>query len=196
MGIDSVMNIGSLVLDVVCPEAGVALKLAQTTLSATSHPAIQVLQKLVKAGAISQSMFKQLMALVMAKQAGQPGDTQAAAGDRAAGQSGGTSSASQQQQVDQSLIDNAVQMTVNGKKKKGAGSWYEALAQALGQALDAQAAKVEALASQITDANAKDKPSTLTQLQSESQRLSFMMNTVDQILKTIGEALAAIAKKN
>ncbi|HEV8313960.1 MAG TPA: hypothetical protein VGQ23_12900 [Burkholderiaceae bacterium] len=80
-------------------------------------------------------------------------------------------------------------------KGKGGGSWFEALAQALGESLDKQADKIQKLSSQITDDNAKDKPSTMTQLQSESQRMSFMMSAADQVLKTLGEALSTMARK-
>jgi molybdopterin-biosynthesis enzyme MoeA-like protein len=92
-------------------------------------------------------------------------------------------------------IVNYAAQNMGGEKKKGTGSWYEALAQALGQALDKQAAKIQELSGQITDANAKDKPSTMTQLQSESQRMSFMMSAADQVIKTLGEALGTAARK-
>ncbi|WP_124543882.1 hypothetical protein [Piscinibacter terrae] len=96
--------------------------------------------------------------------------------------------------LSKSIVDNAVQ-NIKSTKKKGSGSWLEALAEALGKALDAQAAKVQQLSSEITDQNAKDKPSTMTELQTASQRLSFMMNSADQAIKTIGEALSTAARK-
>jgi len=92
------------------------------------------------------------------------------------------------------LVNYAAQ-NMGGSKSKGGGSWFEALAQALGQALDKQAQKIQDLSSQVTDSNAKDKPSTMTQLQSESQRMSFMMSAADQVLKTLGEALSTMARK-
>jgi hypothetical protein len=92
-------------------------------------------------------------------------------------------------------IVNQTLAAEHGKKAKGAASWLEALAEALGAALDKQAAKVSDLAGQITDSNANDKPSTMTQLTTESQRLSFMMNSVDQTIKTIGESLSTAARK-
>ncbi|HEY1391835.1 MAG TPA: hypothetical protein VFV25_00560 [Methylibium sp.] len=94
------------------------------------------------------------------------------------------------------IVNYAAQHMGGEKAKgKGAGSWFEALAQALGQALDKQADKIKNLSSQVTDDNAKDKPSTMTQLQSESQRMSFMMSAADQVLKTLGEALSNMARK-
>lgn len=93
------------------------------------------------------------------------------------------------------LINNGVENMKGSDKKKGAGSWYEALAQALGQALDKQAANIEKLSGEMTDANAKDKPSTMTELQTASQRMSFMMSAADQVLKTLGEALSTMARK-
>lgn len=92
------------------------------------------------------------------------------------------------------IVNGAVENMKGGEKKKG-GSWYEALAQALGESLDKQAAKIEELSSQVTNENAKDKPSTMTELQTASQRMSFMMSAADQVLKTIGEALSTMARK-
>lgn len=90
---------------------------------------------------------------------------------------------------------NGAAEKMGGEKKKGSGSWLEALAQALGEALDKQAAKIEELSGQITNENAKDKPSTMTELQTASQRMSFMMSAADQVLKTLGEALSTMARK-
>jgi flagellar hook-basal body complex protein FliE len=54
---------------------------------------------------------------------------------------------------------------------------------------------VEDLSSTITDKNAKDKPSTMLELQTASQRMSFMMQAADQVVKTLGEALSTAARK-
>ena len=94
-----------------------------------------------------------------------------------------------------SVVNGAIENMRGCDKKKGAGSWYEALAKALGESLDKQAANIEKLSSQITNDNAKDKPSTMTELQTASQRMSFMMSAADQVLKTLGEALSTMARK-
>lgn len=93
------------------------------------------------------------------------------------------------------IVKGAIENLGEDTKKKGKGSWLEALAEALGNALNAQAQKVEDLASQVTDKNANDKPKTMTDLTTQSQRLSFMMNSVDQTIKTIGEALSTASRK-
>lgn len=93
-----------------------------------------------------------------------------------------------------SIVDNAVE-NMKSTKKRGSGSWLEALAEALGKSLDAQADHIKELSSQITDDNAKDKPSTMTELQTASQRLNFMMSAADQTIKTIGEALSTMSRK-
>ena len=79
-------------------------------------------------------------------------------------------------------------------KGKG-GSWFEALAKALGKALDAQAAEVQKLSEAVQGQNASDNPSGFTDLQAASQRMSFMMSAADQVIKTIGEGLGALARK-
>lgn len=114
--------------------------------------------------------------------------------DNATNKAASQSAKSVEEGFQKSFVDNAVQ-NMKSKKSKGSGSWLEALAEALGQALDAQAQKIQELSSQITDQNAKDKPSTMTELQTASQRMSFMMNAADQVIKTLGEALAAMSRK-
>ena len=89
----------------------------------------------------------------------------------------------------------ATPMTTQLKDKSTPGSWFEAMADAWGQALDKQAGEIEKLSGQITNDNAKDKPSTMTELQTASQRMSFMMSAADQVLKTLGEALKEMARK-
>ncbi|HUN93954.1 MAG TPA: hypothetical protein VMU33_18030 [Burkholderiaceae bacterium] len=93
----------------------------------------------------------------------------------------------------QSINDTTLQ-NMSGKGKKGSGSWLEALANALGDALNAQAQKITDLSNSITGTGS-DQPKALAQLNVESQRMSFMMNTVDTALKTIGEGLATLARK-
>jgi len=82
-----------------------------------------------------------------------------------------------------------------GGGKGGSGSWFEALAKALGKALDAQSEKVKQLSDAVQGQNASDNPSGFTDLQAASQRMSFMMSAADQVIKTIGEALNTAARK-
>ncbi|NRF67242.1 hypothetical protein HLB44_09630 [Aquincola sp. S2] len=93
-----------------------------------------------------------------------------------------------------SIIKNAIE-EMNGGKGKGGGSWFEALAKALGKALDEQAGEVSKLSDAIQGQDAKDNPSGFTDLQAASQRMSFMMSAADQVLKTLGEGLATLARK-
>lgn len=104
------------------------------------------------------------------------------------------------------IMDNIVKTATEemegggkGKGKGGAGSWYEALAKALGQALDKQAAKIEELSDKVQgmgDSQESDKASVMTDLQAASQKMSFMMNAASDVLKTIGQALGTMASKN
>jgi hypothetical protein len=95
-----------------------------------------------------------------------------------------------------SIVENAIEEMKGGKGGKGGGgSWFEALAKALGKALDAQAAEVQKLSDAVQGSNAQDNPSGFTDLQAASQRMSFMMSAADQVLKTLGEGLNSLARK-
>jgi phage-related protein len=93
-----------------------------------------------------------------------------------------------------SIVKNAIE-EMNGGKSKGGGSWFEALAKALGKALDEQAGEVKKLSEAVQGQDAKDNPSGFTDLQAASQRMSFMMSAADQVLKTLGEGLGTLARK-
>lgn len=82
-----------------------------------------------------------------------------------------------------------------GGGKGGAASWFEALAAALGKALNDQAENVKNLSEAVTGKNATDDPKAFTDLQAASQRMSFMMSAADQVIKTLGESLSTAARK-
>lgn len=86
-------------------------------------------------------------------------------------------------------VENMREEKSCGKGKGGSGSWFEAAAQALGKSLDAQADEVKKLSSEITDENAKDKPSTMLDLQTASQRLAFEMSAASKFVESVGQAL-------
>ena len=73
----------------------------------------------------------------------------------------------------------------------GARSWLMALAQALGEKLDAKAAEVSSLADQITD----DSPSITAKFGAASQEFNVLMNAATTAIKTLGEAMAGMARK-
>jgi hypothetical protein len=82
--------------------------------------------------------------------------------------------------------------SAGGASSSGGGdgaSWFEAIANALGNALNKQAEKIKALSSQITDANASDKPKTMTDLNAASQKMAFMTQSATEVIQTVGKAL-------
>jgi flagellar hook-basal body complex protein FliE len=115
---------------------------------------------------------------------------------KAGGAGGSQGSSSAGNLMNQIAMDGAEQMgeTEEGKAK----SWFEALAEALGKALDAQAQKVEDLGNAVSKMSEtdSDKPSVMTELQAASQKMSFMMSAANDVLKTIGQALGEMARKH
>lgn len=76
----------------------------------------------------------------------------------------------------------------------GGVSWFEALAEAWGSALNAEALTISGLSRQLTVSGA-DTPSVETQLTAESQRMDFLSNSEASSINAVGDALQAVARK-
>ena len=74
------------------------------------------------------------------------------------------------------------------------GSWFEAMAEAWGQALDRQAGRIESLSTEIGD-NGSDTPSAITELTAESLKMTFISNSSHTSISSIGGALDTMARK-
>ncbi|MGB7418499.1 MAG: hypothetical protein WA918_04920 [Erythrobacter sp.] len=73
-------------------------------------------------------------------------------------------------------------------------NWFEAFASAWGNALDNQAAQIEARADVLNEGD--DSPSQITMLTAESMRMSFMSQSSHTSLDSISKALETMARKN
>ncbi len=81
----------------------------------------------------------------------------------------------------------------NGKSGGGANSWFEAVAEAWGSTLDAQANKLNQMSSQIGGGN--EEPSQIAQLSAESMRMSFMAQSENTSIGALGQSLETMARK-
>jgi hypothetical protein len=82
--------------------------------------------------------------------------------------------------------------TGNGTASSG-GSWFEAMAQAWGNALDNQANVIQQKSDALNGGN--DTPSAITQLTTESLRMSFLSDSSHTSISTVGQALETVARK-
>lgn len=95
----------------------------------------------------------------------------------------------------QSINPLSVMATTPGVGKQGgSGTWYQAMAEAFGAALDEQAGKIEALGDQIGTGG--DQPSAMTMMSAESLKMSFLANSSHTALTSTGEALKTMAQKS
>jgi hypothetical protein len=101
----------------------------------------------------------------------------------------------------------------------GGGSWFEALAESWGQAMDKQAAKIVALSNELKGLNETieagtgpmadeaaqdladltgktDQPSVLIQLTAESQRFGFMSTSANTSMSSTAEGQQKLASKS
>ena len=76
----------------------------------------------------------------------------------------------------------------------GSGSFFEAMARAWGQALDNQAGLIEQKAEAVNAAG-NDNPSAITELTTESLRMSFLSNSSSTSISSVGQALETMARK-
>ena len=81
-----------------------------------------------------------------------------------------------------------------GGRANGSGTWFEALAESWGQTLDNQAARIEQMSDQV-GVGGTDNPSQITKLTAESLRMSFMANSSQSSIDSVGKALETMARK-
>jgi len=88
----------------------------------------------------------------------------------------------------------AAPMTTQKSANSSGSSWFEAMAQAWGQALDNQASVIQQKSDAITNGGT-DNPSAITDLTTQSLKMSFLSNSSHTSISTVGEALATMARK-
>ena len=84
--------------------------------------------------------------------------------------------------------------TTSAGGKKSSGSWYEAMAEAWGEALDKQAEKIVELGTNLHE-NGEDSPSMVHELTAESLRMGFLANSSHTSLTSVASALETMARK-
>lgn len=83
---------------------------------------------------------------------------------------------------------------VGGKRGSGgAGSWFEALAEAWGQTLDSEAGKIQTMSDGIGGGD--EQPSQIAELSAESMRMSFMAQSENTSTSSVGQSLETMARK-
>jgi len=82
-----------------------------------------------------------------------------------------------------------------GQNPSGKGNtWFEALANAWGQALDQQANTIQQDSNDISGGN--DTPSAITTLTAESLKMSFLANSSQNSISAVGQGLETMARKS
>lgn len=74
------------------------------------------------------------------------------------------------------------------------GSWFRALAEAWGDTLDNQAAKIEQLSVNMGE-NGAENPSSIIELTAESMRMQFLANSQATSTNSVGQAMETMARK-
>ena len=79
------------------------------------------------------------------------------------------------------------------QQKSGKGTWFEAMAQAWGQTLDAQASRIEQQSQVVSGGD--DSPAAITELSTQSLKMSFLSNSSHTAISSVGQALETMARK-
>jgi hypothetical protein len=76
----------------------------------------------------------------------------------------------------------------------GGGTWFEAMATAWGEALDAQADRIVKKSDQMNN-DGGDKPADVTELTAMSLQMSFLASSSHTAISSVGAALETMARK-
>jgi len=99
-------------------------------------------------------------------------------------------------------MNDAAQLQVNltsspssssGAGNRRQGSWFEAMADAWGKALDNQANAIVERSEGLEDGI--DSPREITLLSAETQRMSFLSNSAHTAITAVGTSLETMARK-
>ena len=89
-----------------------------------------------------------------------------------------------------------------GKGKKSAGSWLQAIAKAMGEAMGDRASKMVELSNKMGEAakkegekGAKEMQGISAQFQAVSQEFNLLSNTFSTAIKSLGEGVTTMARK-
>jgi hypothetical protein len=93
-----------------------------------------------------------------------------------------------------SMIAAAPMTTTPPSANNAPSSWFEAMAQAWGQALDQQASVIQQQSDALANGGS-DSPSTITALSASSLKMSFLSDNSHTSLTSVGEALDTMARK-
>lgn len=87
----------------------------------------------------------------------------------------------------------AAPMASQLKDKSSPSSWFEAMAQAWGQALDKQADTIQQQSDAISGGN--DTPSAVSELTAQSMKMGFLSNSSHSSISAVSDALSTMARK-
>lgn len=83
--------------------------------------------------------------------------------------------------------------TMMGESGNPGGSWFEAMADAWGQALNSQAEAIELKSAEVS--NNGDEPADVTELTAMSLKMTFLANSSHTAISSVGSALETMARK-
>lgn len=84
--------------------------------------------------------------------------------------------------------------TRSGSSSSSSNSWFESMARAWGQRLDAQASRITELSDSI-GSSGNDNPSNMVALTAESLRMQFLSQNASTSTNATAQALEAISKR-
>lgn len=91
------------------------------------------------------------------------------------------------------LLNTLAAAPATSQAKTSGGSWFEAMADAWGQALDKQASDIETKSAAVGAGG--DKPADVTELTAMSLKMSFLASSSHTAISTVGSALETMARK-
>ena len=84
-------------------------------------------------------------------------------------------------------------MSDDDDERRSDSSWFQAMADAWGEALDAQAGRIQELSGDV--AQGFESPAQITELTAESLRMGYLSNSSHTALTACGSALETLSRK-
>jgi hypothetical protein len=198
--VSSLANIAATVAPVLFPQAALAMTATNLLTQAVGGGVNQAVSQLTKEAGLPKFLMGPIADVVknVVDQFCKPSDSQC---DNHVREHCGNDFRDIGESVGRSIADIVKQLRCGGEDGGGADSWLVAIAKAMGKVAGQHAKKLADLSNKLDGLQGKDSGNAdqaqqiTNQMQGESQMLNLLQTAFSNVLKSIGESIANMARK-